>query len=270
MLGSWPATTRSSSGPARHPTADRAVPARPRSTTSTSGPTASRRSTRADRRRADLGGDEHGRVVYAVPGSPLVLERSVRNCCDVDGRRRSRPGGRTPARRCRSSTRPGPGSGSTRSTTGSAWSTVTGSPWRPPTSGDPLLVAHAHAPWVLSEIKLAIDAGPEQRAIVLQGLGTAEERVDRGGRGPTSIGPGRGRPPDLPLPARGDGPGRPRAGPERRDDGLASAGSAPGTGPRTHQSLRRFLIEEAYEVVDVPSIVCGAVGPVWPWRRQRR
>ena len=51
---------------------------RRRSTTSTSPPIASRTSTRRSPRRSSPRRIEHGEVLYAVPGSPLVLERTVR------------------------------------------------------------------------------------------------------------------------------------------------------------------------------------------------
>ena len=41
----------------------------------------------------------------------------------------------------------------------------------------PLLVAHAHAPWVLSDIKLAADGSGDEEVVVLQRLGLPDERV---------------------------------------------------------------------------------------------
>ncbi len=111
------------------------------------------------------------RVLYAVPGSPLVLESTVRRLrhddrVDVEV---------VPA----------------LSFLDLAWDRlgvdpvddgvrlVDGHRFAVEAAGErgPLLVAHTHAAWVLSDVKLAIDAGPEQRVVVLQGLGTPQERV---------------------------------------------------------------------------------------------
>lgn len=114
---------------------------------------------------------EHGEVVYAVPGSPLVLERSVRHLLaapDIEVEL-------LPA----------------VSFLDAIWARlgidpveesvrlIDGHTFSRDAAGErgPLLVAHAHAAWVLSDIKLAIDAGPEQRVVVLQGVGTSAESV---------------------------------------------------------------------------------------------
>lgn len=118
----------------------------------------------------DPQGAEHG-VVYAVPGSPLILERSVRHLradprITVD---------LVPAISFLDTTwaRLGidPVEQSVR--------LVDGHTFARDAAGErgPLLVAHTHAPWVLSDIKLAIDAGAEQTAIVLQRLGTPDESI---------------------------------------------------------------------------------------------
>ena len=96
-----------------------------RSTTSTRRPTVRRR-LRGDRRGLVAGAVEHGEVLYAVPGSPLVLERTVRSL-RADDRV-----GASCCRRCRSSTSPGRGSASTRSRRRCGSSTATSSPPRPP------------------------------------------------------------------------------------------------------------------------------------------
>ncbi|MEM7339810.1 MAG: MazG family protein [Actinomycetota bacterium] len=112
-----------------------------------------------------------GSALYAVPGSPLVLEETVR--------------------RLRADTRIGVELVPAMSFLDVAWARlgvdpvddgvrlIDGHRFTHQAAGErgPLLVAHAHAPWVLSDIKLAIDAGPEQRAVVLQRLGTPEESI---------------------------------------------------------------------------------------------
>lgn len=130
---------------------------------------------------------EHGEILYAVPGSPLVLERTVkllladeRVACEI------RPAmsfldvayarlGIDPVE--------------------AAVRLIDGHEFASAAAGDPgpLLVAHVHADWVLSQIKLAVDdaldattsgGGPgadpdDDTVIVLQRLGTPEELITR-------------------------------------------------------------------------------------------
>ncbi|MEM9563360.1 MAG: MazG nucleotide pyrophosphohydrolase domain-containing protein [Actinomycetota bacterium] len=190
--------------------------------------------------------EHHERVVYAVPGSPLVLERSVRNLL---ARGTADPGLDVevlPA----------------LSFLDEAWARLGVDPIddgvrlvdghrfavEAADQRGPLLVAHAHADWVLSDIKLAIDAGPEQRVIVLQALGTADERVVELAWPDLD----RAVPADhlttlyLPEVAAPVGAELARSvemmGRLRRD--------CPWDRSQDHHSLRRFLIEEAYEVVE--------------------
>ena len=114
----------------------------------------------------------HGEILYAVPGSPLVLERTVRHLlarddidCDV------RPA---------------------MSFLDVAWARlgldpieagvrlVDGHDFATAAAGDtgPLLVAHTHANWVLSDIKLAVDeATGDEPVTLLHALGTPDERI---------------------------------------------------------------------------------------------
>jgi tetrapyrrole methylase family protein/MazG family protein len=113
---------------------------------------------------------EHGEVLYAVPGSPWVLERSVRHLLDderiectvlpalsfldlVWDRLRIDP-------------------------IGDGVRLVDGLQFATDAAGErgPLLVAHCHADWVLSDIKLAVDDfdGP---VVILQRLGCPDETV---------------------------------------------------------------------------------------------
>ena len=117
---------------------------------------------------------EHREVLYAVPGSPLVLERTVR-ALQHDGR-------------VDCVLHPA------MSFLDLAWSRlgidpvetrvtlVDGHEFATAAAGltGPLLVAHTHANWVLSDIKLAVeDATGDEPVIVLQALGTADERIVR-------------------------------------------------------------------------------------------
>lgn len=116
----------------------------------------------------------NGRVTYCVPGSPLVLERSVAQLLS----RTDIAIELVPA----------------ISFLDEVWARlavdpvdagvrlVDGHRFRVEAAGErgPLLVAHAHARWVLSDIKLALlehDAGGDQAVIVLQRLGTGDETI---------------------------------------------------------------------------------------------
>jgi tetrapyrrole methylase family protein / MazG family protein len=119
----------------------------------------------------------HGEVLYAVPGSPIVLERSVRRLL-ADERVECRV---LPA----------------MSFLDVAWARlgidpveagvrlVDGHEFATAAAGDPgpLLIAHTHANWVLSDIKLAaedldgLDADAE--LVILQRLGTPDEAITR-------------------------------------------------------------------------------------------
>ncbi len=200
-----------------------------------------------------------GSVLYAVPGSPLVLEDSVR---------RLRADGRVavdlvPA----------------LSFLDEAWARlgvdpvddgvrlVDGHRFAVQAAGErgPLLVAHVHAPWVLSDVKLALDAGDEQRVVVLQGLGTPDERVfelswpelDR------AVVPDHLTSlylPELAAPVAAELAASVELMARLRRD-------CPWDRAQTHQSLRRYLLEEAYEVLEAidrlspPAGGAGGDGP---------
>ncbi len=182
------------------------------------------------------------RVTYAVPGSPLVLERTVRYlredpevdvvllpaisfldsiwaCLGID-----------------------PVEESVR--------LVDGHTFARDAAGErgPVLIAHTHANWVLSEVKLAIDAGPEQKAVILQAIGTPDERVvevewpelDRTLEADhlTSV-----YIPHITAPVAQELQRTVDLMHRLRND-------CPWDGEQTHQSLRRYLVEEAYEVIE--------------------
>ncbi len=113
----------------------------------------------------------------------------------------------------------------------------------------PLLVAHTHANWVLSDIKLtAEDADPDTQAVILQALGTPDERVvtttwaeldntiDADHLTSVFI-------PELRAPV---GRGYVRF----HELARTLRERCPWDVEQTHQSLVPYLIEEAYEVVD--------------------
>ena len=191
--------------------------------------------------------DDHGRVIYAVPGSPLVLEQSVRLL-----RTRAADDPDLLVELCPA-----------LSFLDEAWARLGVDPvddgvrlvdghrfaLEAADQRGPLLVAHAHASWVLSEIKLAIDAGPEQRVIVLQGLGTSDERITELAWPELDRAVEADHLTTLYLPEVAAPVGRELARSVEMMGRLRH--ECPWDRAQTHQSLRRFLIEEAYEVVDV-------------------
>ena len=189
---------------------------------------------------------EHGRVLYCVPGSPLVLERSVmqlKSRLDLDIEL-------VPA----------------ISFLDEVWSRldidpveegvrlVDGNRFSVESAGErgPLVVAHVHAQWVLSEIKLALlengNSG-DQRALVLQRLGTADELI-------VSVAyPDLDRTVEadhlttLYLPQLASAVGSSLLGSVELMRRLRA--ECPWDRSQDHGSLRRYLLEEAYEVIDV-------------------
>ncbi len=115
---------------------------------------------------------EHREVVYAVPGSPLILERTVSHLRERD--------------EIECVVLPA------MSFLDVAWARlgidpieagvrlIDGHAFAVAAAGErgPLLVAHAHANWVLSDIKLAVEgASGDEEVVILQALGTDEERL---------------------------------------------------------------------------------------------
>src|SRR4029079_5985969 len=99
--------------------------------------------------------NEHGEVLYAVPGSPLVLERTVRQLrhdpritCEI-----------LPAMSfldvAYAALEIDPVEAGVRLVDGHEFATAAAG------SQGPLLIAHTHANWVLSDIKLAVDDAGE-------------------------------------------------------------------------------------------------------------
>lgn len=119
----------------------------------------------------------HGDVLYAVPGSPLVLERTVRTL-----RQRSAEADASFALEVRPAmsfldvawARLGvdPVEAGVRLVDGHEFATAAAD------QAGPLLVAHTHANWVLSDIKLAVEnATGDEAVVILHALGTDEEQI---------------------------------------------------------------------------------------------
>jgi tetrapyrrole methylase family protein/MazG family protein len=120
-----------------------------------------------------------GEILYAVPGSPLVLERTVRYLrerCGAAGADGDVELEILPALSFLdvAYARLGidPVEAGVRLVDGHDFATAAAG------ERGPLLVAHAHANWVLSEIKLAVDGATGDEAVtILQALGTPDERI---------------------------------------------------------------------------------------------
>lgn len=186
---------------------------------------------------------EHNEIVYAVPGSPLVLEQTVQflrerseiNCVAL------------PA----------------LSFLDLAWARlgidpveagvrlIDGHNFAVAAAGErgPMLVAHTHANWVLSDIKLAVEgATGAEEVTILQGLGTKDEltvtttwaELDRTVEADhlTSIF----------IPALADPVGAGYISFHELTRTLRE--QCPWDIEQTHQSLVPYLLEETYEVVD--------------------
>lgn len=189
---------------------------------------------------------EHGEVLYAVPGSPLVLERSVaglRERDDVDTRVHPalsfldevwRALGVDPIEAAATLV-----DGHEFAT---AAANVTG----------PMLVAHTHANWVLSEMKLSVDnPDPNCAVVLLHHLGLPDEQLvhttwsemDRVLEADhlTSVWI-----PHMTVPVGAE---------MMRFHELARTlrRQCPWDMEQTHSSLVRYLIEESYELVDAIS-----------------
>jgi tetrapyrrole methylase family protein / MazG family protein len=115
---------------------------------------------------------QHGPVLYAVPGSPLVLERTVALL--------------RAERRVRCNVLPAisfldlaydrlgidPVEAGLRLIDGHQFAVAAAG------ETGPLLVAHTHANWVLSDIKLAVEtASGDEPVVILQRLGTVDEHI---------------------------------------------------------------------------------------------
>lgn len=190
----------------------------------------------------------HGEVLYAVPGSPLVLEQTV-------ARLRHDP-------RVHAVVHPA------MSFLDVAWARlqidpveagvrlVDGHRFAVEAAGErgPLLVAHTHANWVLSNLKLAAeDASGDDEVVLLQRLGSPDERIvtttwadlDRTVEADhlTSV-----YIPRLSAPV-----GREYVRFHELTRTLRE--QCPWDREQTHTSLTRYVVEEAYEVVDALNAV---------------
>ncbi|MEY4606970.1 MAG: hypothetical protein RLY45_1730 [Actinomycetota bacterium] len=186
---------------------------------------------------------EHGEVLYAVPGSPLVLERTVallradeRVDCDVQ-----------PAMSFLDVAYARLGIDPVES----RLTLVDGHRFAADAAGleGPLLVAHVHADWVLSDIKLAVEgASGDEEVVILQRLGTPDESIVRTTWADLDRTVAADHLTTLYIPRLGAPVGAELV----RFHELARTlrERCPWDQEQTHESLVRYLIEETYELVD--------------------
>lgn len=184
---------------------------------------------------------DHGDILYAGPGSPLVLERTVQHL--------------------RSSDAPVTVLAAV-SFLDAIWARlgidpieervrlIDGHTFTTDVAGEtgPVLVAHTHNNRVLSDVKLAIDADEDQKAVILQAIGTPEETVvevswselDRtiDADHLTSV-----YIPEITAPVAIELMRSVELVHRLRQD-------CPWDQEQTHESLRRHLLEETYEVLE--------------------
>jgi tetrapyrrole methylase family protein/MazG family protein len=186
---------------------------------------------------------EHGDILYAVPGSPLVLERTVRHLfsdnrvvCTV-----------LPAMSFLdiAFARLGidPVEAGVRLVDGHEFATAA--------AGDhgPLFVAHTHANWVLSDIKLAVEgATGNEPVVILQGLGTTDELITNTTWAELDRTVEADHLTCIYIPRLGTAVGESLV----RFHQLARTlrEQCPWDQEQTHRSLIKYLLEETYEVVD--------------------
>ena len=115
---------------------------------------------------------EHGEILYAIPGSPWVLERTVRHLLDDSRVTLDILPAVSFLDLAYAALRIDPVEAGVRLIDGHQFAQAAAG-----LSG-PLLVAHCHANWVLSDIKLAVeDADGDEQVVILQRLGGPDQQV---------------------------------------------------------------------------------------------
>lgn len=185
----------------------------------------------------------YGEILYAVPGSPLVLERTVQRLRGDD--------------RIECNILPAmsfldvayarlgidPVEAGVRLIDGHEFATAA--------AGDhgPLFVAHAHANWVLSDIKLAVEAASgDDPVVILQRLGTPDELITHTTWSELDRTVEADHLTCLYIPQLGSPVGSSLVRLHQLARTLRE--KCPWDREQTHQSLIKYLLEETYEVVD--------------------
>jgi tetrapyrrole methylase family protein / MazG family protein len=186
---------------------------------------------------------QHGDILYAVPGSPLVLERTVRHLCAEE--------------RVECTVLPAmsfldiafarlsvdPVEAGVKLIDGHEFATAAAG------ERGPLFVAHTHANWVLSDIKLAVEgASGDEPVVILQRLGTADEKIVHTTWAELDRTVEADHLTCIYIPHLGAPVGESLI----RFHQLARTlrEQCPWDKEQTHQSLVKYLLEETYEVVD--------------------
>lgn len=186
---------------------------------------------------------EHGEILYAVPGSPTILEMSVallRDTESVDVRVHSAVSFLDEVWRA---LRIDPVDSRITLVDGHQFATTAAA------QHGPMLVAHTHANWVLSEIKLSIDDADDGSPVVLlHHLGLPDERIVHSTWGRMDREIEADHLTSLFIPALSRSVGEDLV----RFHLLARTlrEQCPWDREQTHHSLVRYLLEEAYETVD--------------------
>jgi tetrapyrrole methylase family protein/MazG family protein len=186
--------------------------------------------------------EEFGEVLYAVPGSPLVLEKTVRNLLAYDG--------------IDVDIEPA------ISFLDDAWRAlgidpvehgvrlIDGHDFAAASAGftGPMLVAHTHANWVLSDIKLSVDDVDDAPVTLLHHLGLDDERVVHTTWSEIDRAVDADHLTCLWIPGLAASAGHDLV----RFHQLARTlrEQCPWDKEQTHRSLVTYLLEETYEVVD--------------------
>jgi tetrapyrrole methylase family protein/MazG family protein len=191
----------------------------------------------------------HGTVVYAVPGSPLVLERSVRHLRDHAAQ------GDVevvlhPAVSFLDSVWTALGLDPVESSItlvdGHEFETAVAES-RATTQGS-LLVAHTHANWVLSNIKLSIDNVDDTPVVLLHHIGLPDQQIVHTTWSEMDRTLEADHLTSMYIPALQHGVGADLVAFHQLARTLRE--QCPWDREQTHHSLIRYLLEETYEVVD--------------------
>jgi tetrapyrrole methylase family protein/MazG family protein len=185
----------------------------------------------------------HGHVLYAVPGSPLVLERSVRHLLSCGAVGVDVLPAMSFLDLAYAALGIDPVESGVRLVDGHEFATAAAG------DGGPLLVAHAHANWVMSDIKLAVeDAAGDEPVVILQRLGTDEQAVVHTTWAELDRTVDADHLTCIYIPRLGAPVGADLV----RFHQLARTlrERCPWDQEQTHETLVRYLVEETYEVVD--------------------
>lgn len=187
--------------------------------------------------------EHHGEVLYAVPGSPLVLEQTVRLLLADESLECVVLPAMSFLDLAYARLAIDPIEVGLRLIDGHDFAAAAAG------QGGPLLVAHAHANWVLSDIKLAVDeASGDEVVVVLQRLGSPDEHITRTTWSELDRIVVADHLTSIYIPHLG----RPVGAAQVRMHQLARTlrEECPWDRQQTHASLVRYLVEETYEVVD--------------------